>query len=78
MVNAKTVIDAKTRDYVVKRAKSARTTSEIGQLIFVAGVLLVVRVIRPVPWPAWCRMVPVYGIGSLAAFWCIQRVAGFW
>lgn len=51
---------------------------EIGQLLFVAVVLIAVRLIRPIPWPAWSRMIPVYAIGSVAAFWCIQRVAGFW
>ena len=29
-------------------------------------------------WPAWLRQVPAYGIGGVAAFWLIERTAGFW
>jgi hypothetical protein len=27
--------------------------------------------------PRWLREAPAYAIGSLAAFWLIERVAGF-
>jgi len=30
------------------------------------------------PHPAWAWRVPAYGIGAVAAFWSIERVAGFW
>ena len=56
---------------------------EIGQLLFIAAVFttlslarLIMRRIK-VPRPAWMRAVPPYVIGSLAAFWVIQRMAGF-
>ncbi len=28
--------------------------------------------------PAWAWRIPAYGIGAVAAFWTIERVAGFW
>jgi hydrogenase/urease accessory protein HupE len=56
---------------------------ELGQLAFIALVLAVVAVggkiahrIR-VPRPAWAWLVPPYAIGSVAAFWVIQRIATF-
>lgn len=54
---------------------------EIGQLLFIAFVFATVVVAHQitrrisVPRPAWA--VPPYVIGSLAAFWVIQRTAGF-
>lgn len=50
---------------------------EAGQLGFVALVLLARRALRGVraPLPAWTRGVPVYVLGSLAAFWCFERAA---
>jgi len=52
---------------------------ETGQLLFVGVVLLVITVIRIVPirWPmhGW-RLVP-YAIGSIAAFWTVQRIDSF-
>jgi hydrogenase/urease accessory protein HupE len=48
---------------------------EVGQLLFIAAVLLigrlVVRASLPVP-AAWPR-IAAYGIGSVAAFWVIER-----
>lgn len=51
---------------------------EVGQLIFVAAVLLVRPVVRAlsVRGPGWLQQVPAYGIGTLAAFWCFERLAG--
>ena len=48
---------------------------EVGQLAFVLAVLALGRVVRRLPerLPAWIRQVPVYAMGSLAAFWCFQR-----
>ena len=53
---------------------------EAGQLIFVAGVLCVVWVIKRMQfrWPVWVEQVPAYAIGSLAAFWFIERTVSFW
>ena len=53
---------------------------EVGQLIFVAGVLVVTWIINKIKfsWPVWVKQVPVYSIGSLAAFWFIQRTVSFW
>jgi len=50
---------------------------EAGQLLFIATVLGVSMVLRRMTLPVWAWRVPVYTIGSLAAFWTIQRVAGF-
>jgi hypothetical protein len=52
---------------------------ELGQLAFVAAVLLLVWALRRVParLPRWNRLVPPYLIGSVAMFWVIQRVATF-
>ena len=53
---------------------------EVGQLLFVAGVLVVTWMIHKakVKWPAWAEQMPAYAIGSLAAFWFIQRTISFW
>lgn len=52
---------------------------ELGQLLFIAVILVIVAISRRMrgEWPAWLRQAPAYGIGSLAAFWLIERVAGF-
>ena len=50
---------------------------EIGQVLFVGAVLALIwgfGRIKP-SWPAWAWRVPTYVIGSVAAFWCIERVA---
>jgi hydrogenase/urease accessory protein HupE len=53
---------------------------EVGQLMFVAGVLCVTWVINKMKfrWPVWVEHAPAYAIGSLAAFWFIQRTVSFW
>ena len=53
---------------------------EAGQLIFVAGVLVVIWMINKMKfrWPVWVEQAPAYAIGSLAAFWFIQRTVSFW
>jgi hydrogenase/urease accessory protein HupE len=52
---------------------------EVGQLLFVAAVLVVGALIRRYgsPLPLWARLGPAYAIGSVAMFWVIQRVASF-
>jgi len=53
---------------------------EVGQLMFVAGVLVVTWMIQKAKfrWPVWVEQVSAYAIGSLAAFWFIQRTVSFW
>ncbi len=53
---------------------------EVGQLVFVAGVLTVTWLIQKMKfrWPLWVEQAPAYVIGSLAAFWFIQRTVLFW
>ena len=54
---------------------------EIGQLLFIAAVFAVVAAARQIvrrvalPRPAWAWRVAPYAIGSVSAFWLIQRVA---
>ena len=52
---------------------------ELGQLLFIAAVLLVMTALNKVhiKWPSWAQQLPAYGIGSIAAFWFIERLAGF-
>jgi hypothetical protein len=40
-----------------------------------ATALLVAAALRKVPvaWPQWAKAVPAYGIGTMAAFWFLQR-----
>ncbi len=49
---------------------------ELGQLAFVAVVLLIGAALRalPVPWPRWSAAVPAYGIGSAAVYWFFERI----
>ena len=49
---------------------------EIGQLLFVMLVLLLERAFRvlEVRWPRWVEALPAYTVGSLGAYWTIQRV----
>ncbi len=53
---------------------------EFGQILFILGVVFLGMIIRRilVMWPRWCWQIPAYGIGSMASFWAIERVAGFW
>ncbi len=53
---------------------------EVGQLIFVAGVLLASVAISTLDtsWRKRGVVVVTYLIGGIAAFWTIERVSGFW
>ena len=55
---------------------------ELGQLAFVAAVLLALAMARALPMPAAItrHAQPAAGlvVGSLAAFWLVERVAAFW
>src|SRR5512139_100298 len=50
---------------------------EIGQVAFVALVVLLERSFRTleIRWPRWVAALPGYAVGSLGAFWTIQRLA---
>ena len=56
---------------------------EIGQLLFIAAVFSVIALARQLArrigmsQPVWAWRVPPYVIGTVAAFWIIQRVAAF-
>jgi len=49
---------------------------EIGQLGFVGLVLILERGFQriPVAWPDWVRVLPGYAVGTMGAFWTIQRL----
>jgi HupE / UreJ protein len=50
---------------------------ELGQLAFVAGVLLAWQLLRrfQIRWPQPMGLLPAYVLGTAGAFWTIQRVA---
>ncbi len=50
---------------------------EIGQLAFVFLILALERAFRilEVRWPRWAEALPGYTVGSLGAFWTVQRLA---
>ena len=52
---------------------------EVGQLLFVAAFLLLVAAVRrsALPMPRRASWLAAYGIGAVATFWTIERVAGF-
>jgi hydrogenase/urease accessory protein HupE len=50
---------------------------ELGQLVFVFFVLALQRILHAAvdTVPRWAEMIPLYTMGSLAAFWCFERLA---
>ena len=50
---------------------------EVGQLGFVALILALERSFRvlEIRWPNWVQILPGYTVGTLGAFWTVQRVA---
>jgi len=52
---------------------------ELGQLLFIAAVMILLFVIRKLhrEWPKWTHQLPAYGIGGIAAFWFFERLARF-
>lgn len=50
---------------------------ELGQLVFIGAVIALSLLLKRIAWPGWAWRVPVYMIGSMAAFWTIQRITGF-
>jgi hypothetical protein len=53
---------------------------EIGQLSFIAVVLTAIVGLRRFRWTgnALVRRLPAYAIGTLAAYWTIDRIVRFW
>ena len=55
---------------------------ELGQLAFIAAVLGVIALARRLPLPGvverYAMTATTYALGGLAAFWFVERVAGFW
>lgn len=53
---------------------------ELGQIVFVFVALGAVWLLGQIrnDWPTWARQMPAYGIGSVAAFWLVERVVGIW
>jgi hydrogenase/urease accessory protein HupE len=49
---------------------------EVAQLVFVLVLIVIARVWRftHVPWQGWWRLIPLYSMGGLAAFWFWWRV----
>ena len=50
---------------------------ELGQLSFIALILALERSFRilEIRWPRWVQALPGYTVGSLGAFWTVQRFA---
>jgi HupE / UreJ protein len=53
---------------------------ELGQLGFVALVLMLARSFRilEIQWSRWAELVPAYTVGTLGAYWTIQRTSVLW
>jgi hydrogenase/urease accessory protein HupE len=52
---------------------------ELGQIAFVLIALAVIKLLSyKKDWPDFVKKIPTYAIGSMAAFWLIERVVGFW
>ena len=55
---------------------------EIGQLLFIAGVLLAMRLLTKLatqrPEFRYAPVAAAYAIGGIASYWVIERVSGFW
>jgi len=49
---------------------------ELGQLFFVATILLLERSFRTldIRWPRWAAALPSYTVGTLGAYWTLQRM----
>ena len=47
-------------------------------LIAAVGLLVLVTRRVPLELPTWSWRVPAYGIGTVAAYWTIERIVGFW
>jgi hypothetical protein len=52
---------------------------ETGQILFVSVVLLLIAAFKALPFslPQWSWRLAPYAIGSIAAFWTVQRIDSF-
>jgi hydrogenase/urease accessory protein HupE len=52
---------------------------EIGQIVFVLVILVIIKLLSfKKNWSLSIKKIPAYAIGSMAAFWMIERVIRFW
>ncbi len=52
---------------------------ELGQIAFIVVVILITKALNMKKnWPIATKLIPAYGIGSIACFWLIERIVGFW
>lgn len=52
---------------------------ELGQIAFIVVVLLFIKILNnKKEWPLVMKKIPPYALGSVAAFWLIERVTAFW
>jgi len=53
---------------------------ELGQLLFVGGFMMLTLIADRISLPrvGWVEVTAAYAIGSVAAYWTITRVVGFW
>ncbi|PWK21048.1 HupE/UreJ family protein [Xanthomarina spongicola] len=53
---------------------------ELGQILFIVSAIAIIWLIKKskISIPDWVKLVPVYGIGSIASFWLIERIVSFW
>ena len=53
---------------------------ELGQLLFVGVFILLTFIADRISLPrvGWAKVAAAYAIGSVAAYWTIERVVGFW
>ena len=53
---------------------------ELGQLIFIGIVFFLWKIVQKIrlPLPKWYEKVLPYSMGSIAAFWLVERVVAFW
>lgn len=52
---------------------------EVGQIIFVIIAIGAIRLLAQYKsWSPVLKQVPAYAIGSIATFWTIERIIGFW
>lgn len=52
---------------------------ELGQLLFIAGIVALIALLRliPIRLPSSAARIPPYVIGTVAMFWVIERIAAF-
>lgn len=51
---------------------------ELGQIAIVALLLGLLHAVRRAPAARLVRLLPAYGIGTMAAYWCFERGAAWW